>query len=68
MSDLFFDTAFLSGSWANDVRLTVDSGGWITSVAAETTPKGARHVPGIAVPGGASSMPVIECAGACSLH
>jgi formimidoylglutamate deiminase len=51
MSDFFFDTAFLSGSWAHDVRLTVDSGGWITSIESETTPQGARHIPGIAVPG-----------------
>jgi len=51
MSDLFFDTAFLSGSWAHDVRITVDTGGWITAVVSDTTPQGAIHVPGIAVPG-----------------
>jgi formimidoylglutamate deiminase len=51
MSYLFFDTAFLSGSWARDVRMTVDSGGWIIAIESDTTPQGAVHVPGIAVPG-----------------
>lgn len=51
MSDLFFDSALLPTGWASDVRIGVDTGGWITSVDAETTPRGARHVPGIAVPG-----------------
>ena len=51
MSDLFFDTAFLSGSWAHNVRLSFDSEGWILAVEADTTSLGAQHVPGIAVPG-----------------
>lgn len=51
MPDLFFDSAFLSGNWERDVRIAVDAGGWITSVRTETTPQGARHVPGVAVPG-----------------
>lgn len=51
MSDLFFDSALLPTGWAHDVRIGVDSGGWISSVESETTPRGARHVPGIAVPG-----------------
>lgn len=51
MSDLFLDSALLPGGWARDVRLSIDSGGWITAVETETTPQAARHVPGIAVPG-----------------
>lgn len=51
MSDLFFDSALLPGGWATDVRMSVDSGGWITHIDTDTTPRGARHVPGIAVPG-----------------
>jgi formimidoylglutamate deiminase len=51
MHDLFFDSAFLSGTWERDVRVAIDAGGWITSVRTETTPQGARHVPGVAVPG-----------------
>lgn len=51
MSDLFFDTAFLSGSWEQNVRISVDPQGWITSVRGDATPRGAQHVPGIAVPG-----------------
>ena len=51
MSDLFFDSALLPTGWAHDVRIGVDSGGWISAVEADTTPRGARHVPGIALPG-----------------
>jgi formimidoylglutamate deiminase len=51
MSDLFFDSALLPTGWAHDVRIGVDSGGWISAVDTDTTPRGARHVPGIAVPG-----------------
>lgn len=51
MSDLFFDHVLLPGGWARDVRITVDSGGWITAVEDATTPRGARHHPGYAVPG-----------------
>jgi formimidoylglutamate deiminase len=51
MSDLFLDRALLPGGWARDVRLHVDRGGSITAVHEDTTPQGARHVPGVAVPG-----------------
>ena len=51
MSDLFFDSALLPTGWAQDVRIVVDSGGWISAVDTDTTPQGARHVPGIALPG-----------------
>ena len=51
MSDLFFDTAFLSGSWEQNVRISVDKVGWITSARPDAVPRGAQHVPGIAVPG-----------------
>ena len=51
MSDLFFDSALLPGGWARDVRVRVDGGGWITEVQQDTAPQGARHVPGVAVPG-----------------
>jgi len=51
MADLYFDSALLPGGWARDVRVAVDSGGWIHSVESDVTPRGARHVPGIAVPG-----------------
>lgn len=51
MSDLFLDSALLPGGWARDVRVSIDSGGWITAIDVDTTPQGARHVPGIAVPG-----------------
>lgn len=51
MSDLFLDQALLPGGWARDVRISIDAAGWITAVDTETTPRGARHVPGIAVPG-----------------
>jgi formimidoylglutamate deiminase len=51
MPDLFFDSAFLSGSWERDVRVAIDAGGWITAVRTDTPPDGARHVHGVAVPG-----------------
>ena len=51
MSDLFFDSAYLPGGWADDVRVSVDPGGWITGVESDAKPRGAAHVPGIAVPG-----------------
>jgi len=51
MSDLFFDAAFLSGTWEQNVRLSVDGEGWIQSLNVGAVPKGAQHVPGIAVPG-----------------
>ncbi len=51
MPDLFFDSALLEGGWARDVRVSVDTGGWITSVETDTTPRGAVSVPGVAVPG-----------------
>jgi len=51
MSDLFFDTAFLSGCWEQNVRVSVDREGWITSARADAVPRGAQHVPGIALPG-----------------
>jgi len=51
MTDLFFDTALLGGIWEHDVRVRFDSSGWITSVDSGTTPQGAQHVPGVAVPG-----------------
>ena len=51
MSDLFLDHALLPGGWARDVRITVDPAGWIVSVQEETTPRGASHRPGYAVPG-----------------
>ncbi|MEM7415724.1 MAG: formimidoylglutamate deiminase [Gemmatimonadota bacterium] len=51
MSDLFFDHALLPGGWARDVRLTIDGSGWITTIEDETTPRGATHRPGYAVPG-----------------
>jgi formimidoylglutamate deiminase len=51
MIDLFFDSALLPTGWARDVRIGVDAGGWITSVQPQTTPRGAQHTPGIAVPG-----------------
>ena len=51
MSDLFFYSALLPTGWAHDVRIGVDAGGWISSVDRETTPRGARHIPGLAVPG-----------------
>lgn len=51
MSDLFLDSALLPGGWARDVRVSIDAAGWITAIDTETTPQGARHVPGIAVPG-----------------
>lgn len=51
MSDLFFDTAFLSGRWEHDVRIVTDDAGWIESVELDALPEGAQHIPGIAVPG-----------------
>jgi formimidoylglutamate deiminase len=51
MAHLFFDSALLPGGWARDVRVGVDTAGWITSVREDGTPNGARHVPGVAVPG-----------------
>lgn len=51
MADLFFDTALLPAGWAQDVRMRVDGGGWIATIEEDTTPQGARHVPGVAVPG-----------------
>jgi formimidoylglutamate deiminase len=51
MADLFFDSAFLSGSWEENVRISVDQHGWITSVRSDGTPRGAQHIPGIALPG-----------------
>lgn len=51
MPDLFFDTAFLSGNWARDVRVSIDPGGAITAVQEDARPQGAQHVPGVAVPG-----------------
>ncbi len=51
MPHLFFDSALLEGGWARDVRLSVDGGGWITFVEADTTPRGAVTLPGVAVPG-----------------
>ena len=51
MSHLFFDSALLPGGWADDVRIGVDPGGWISSVESGADAHGARHVPGVAVPG-----------------
>ena len=51
MPHLFFDAALLPGGWARDVRISVDGAGWIGTVETETTPRGARHTPGIAIPG-----------------
>jgi formimidoylglutamate deiminase len=51
MADLFFDTALLDGRWEQDVRMAIDAGGWITRVETGATPRGARHTPGVAVPG-----------------
>lgn len=51
MTDLFFDTALVGGTWEHDVRVRLDAAGWITSVEPDTTPQGAQHVPGTAVPG-----------------
>jgi formimidoylglutamate deiminase len=51
MTDLFFDSALLEGGWARDVRVSVDSGGWITALDTDTTPRGATSVAGVAVPG-----------------
>lgn len=51
MSDLFLDHALLPGGWARDVRISVDAAGWIVSIEEETTPRGATHRPGYAVPG-----------------
>lgn len=51
MSDLFLDHALLPGGWARDVRISVDPAGWIVSVEEETSPRGATHRPGYAVPG-----------------
>lgn len=51
MADLFFDTALLPTGWNDDVRISVDDGGWITSVEADVRPRGATHIAGIAVPG-----------------
>jgi formimidoylglutamate deiminase len=51
MTDLYFDSALLPAGWARDVRVSVDAGGWITAVDSDVTPRGARPVPGIAVPG-----------------
>lgn len=51
MPHLFFDVALLPGGWARDVRVHVDAAGWIGSVETDTTPRGARHVRGVALPG-----------------
>lgn len=51
MANLFFDTALLPTGWADDVRISVDAAGWITSVEADVRPRGASHVAGIAIPG-----------------
>lgn len=51
MSDLFFDHALLPGGWARDVRMTIDASGWITTIEDETTPRGATHRAGYAIPG-----------------
>ena len=51
MSDLFFDTAFVSGSWASNVRISVSAQGSISSVKADASPRGAERVAGVAVPG-----------------
>ncbi|MDX1493673.1 MAG: formimidoylglutamate deiminase, partial [Longimicrobiales bacterium] len=51
MPHLFFDSALLPSGWADDVRLSIDSAGWITAVEPGARPRGATHVPGVAVPG-----------------
>lgn len=51
MSDLFFDKAFLSGSWESHVRVRVDPAGFIGSVEADASPRGAERPAGVAVPG-----------------
>lgn len=51
MPHLFFDTALLPSGWADDVRVSVDTAGWITSVEPDARPRGATHLPGVAVPG-----------------
>ena len=51
MADLFFETALVSGAWARDVRIGVDEGGSIASVAVDALPDGAERTTGIAVPG-----------------
>lgn len=51
MADLFFDIAYLSGSWQENVRLSVDADGWIRGVRVDAVPKGAQHLRGIALPG-----------------
>ena len=51
MTDLFFDSALLPTGWARDVRITFDTGGWITSVQSNSKSLGAQRTPGIAVPG-----------------
>lgn len=51
MPDLFFDTVFLPSGWAEDVRVSVDGAGWITRVETDVLPRGAHHVPGVALPG-----------------
>lgn len=51
MADLFFDTALLPTGWADDVRVSIDDAGWITSVESDARPRGATHLAGIAVPG-----------------
>lgn len=51
MTDLFFDQALLPEGWARDVLVRVDEGGWIVGIEEGARPEGARHVPGVAVPG-----------------
>ena len=51
MTDLLFNSAFLSSGWQTSVRITVSEDGWIQAVTSGASSDGCESVPGIAVPG-----------------
>jgi|AP59_1055472.scaffolds.fasta_scaffold22857_2 formimidoylglutamate deiminase len=51
MTDLFFNSAFLSSGWENSVRVAISEDGWIHGITPDASPEGCESVFGIAVPG-----------------
>jgi len=51
MTNLFFNSAFLSSGWETSVKITVSEDGWIQEITPGASLDGCENVPGIAVPG-----------------